>query len=130
MKKWCEQFKTEDWVVVALSVILLILAIFIPNQLPSIPKHLTTSTDWYNTALLFMLVMVILYLGTIMLGKKLKGLLLSFIVVFAVSLLAQVTAAIPQVSYYGFESVFSYSALNVSLNISLESFRSVSCVIG
>ena len=106
MKKWCEQFKREDWVVVALSVILLILAIFIPNQLPSIPKHLTTSTDWYNTALLFMLVMVILYLGTIMLGKKLKGLLLSFIVVFAVSLLAQVTAAIPQVSYYGFESVF------------------------
>ena len=106
MKKWCEQFKTEDWVVVVLSAILLILAIFIPNQLPSIPKHLTTSTDWYNTGILFMLIMVILYLGSIMLGKQLKGLLLSFVAVFTISLLAQITAAIPEVSYYGFESVF------------------------
>ena len=31
MKKWVSQFKTEDWVVVAVSVLLLALAILIPT---------------------------------------------------------------------------------------------------
>lgn len=106
MKKWFEQFKTEDWVVVAVSTLLLTLAIFIPTNLPGIPKHLTSGQDWYNALMLFIIVLIILCLGWLMLGRSLKGLLLSLLAVFAVSLLAQVTAAIPQVSYYGFESVF------------------------
>ena len=40
MKKWFEQFKTEDWVVVAVSILLLAFAIITPNYLPRIPKHL------------------------------------------------------------------------------------------
>ena len=31
MKKWFEQFKTEDWVVVAVSILLLAFAIITPN---------------------------------------------------------------------------------------------------
>lgn len=106
MKKWIEQFKTEDWIVVVVSAILLALAIIIPNHLPRIPKHLTTLKDWENALLLFIIVLVILYIGWLMLSRSLKGLLLSLIAVFSISLLAQLTAAIPQVSYYGFESVF------------------------
>lgn len=106
MKKWFEQFKTEDWVVVAVSTLLLALALVIPIYLPSIPKHLTSGNDWYNASLLFIIVLLILCLGWIMLGRSRKGLVLSLLAVFTVSLLAQVTAAIPQISYYGFESVF------------------------
>lgn len=106
MKKWFEQFKTEDWVVVAVSTLLLALALVIPTYLPSIPKHLTSGNDWYNASLLFIIVLLILCLGWIMLGRSRKGLVLSLLAVFTVSLLAQVTAAIPQISYYGFESVF------------------------
>lgn len=106
MKKWLEQFKTEDWVVVAVSIPLLVMAVFIPAYLPSIPKHLTSFADWQNALILYVIVLVILWLGWLMLGRPLKGVVVSLLAVFGISLLAQLTAAIPQVSYYGFESVF------------------------
>ncbi|MDE5639436.1 MAG: putative sulfate exporter family transporter, partial [Odoribacter sp.] len=106
MKKWLEQLKTEDWVVVAVSIPLLAMAVFIPAYLPSIPKHLTLLADWQNALVLYFIVLVVLCLGWLMLGRPLKGIVVSLIAVFAISLLAQLTAAIPQISYYGFESVF------------------------
>ena len=48
MKKWFEQFKTEDWVVVAVSILLLAFAIITPNYLPRIPKHLADTESWGN----------------------------------------------------------------------------------
>ena len=74
--------------------------------LPRIPKHLADTESWGNAIFLFVIVLVILYIGWLLLGRPLKGLFLSLIAVFSVSLLAQITAALPQVSYYGFESVF------------------------
>lgn len=106
MKKWVSQFKTEDWVVVAVSVLLLALAILIPNHLPKIPKNLSEPDSWQSIFVLFVIVLLTLYLGWLMLGKPLKGLVLSLAAVFAVSILAQIVASVPQVSYYGFESVF------------------------
>lgn len=106
MKKWLAQFKTEDWVVVAVSAVLLALAALIPNYLPRIPKDLLSFENWQNTLYLFIIVLGALYIGWLMLGKPLKGLFISLIAVFSVSLVAQIVAAIPQVSYYGFESVF------------------------
>ena len=98
MKKWFEQFKTEDWVVVAVSILLLAFAIITPNYLPRIPKHLADTESWGNAIFLFVIVLVILYIGWLLLGRPLKGLFLSLIAVFSVSLLAQITAALPQVS--------------------------------
>ena len=106
MKKWLAQFKTEDWVVVAVSAVLLALAALIPNYLPRIPKDLLSFENWQNTLYLFIIVLGALYIGWLMLCKPLKGLFISLMAVFSVSLVAQIVAAIPQVSYYGFESVF------------------------
>lgn len=106
MKKWLAQFKTEDWVVVAVNAVLLALAALIPNYLPRIPKDLLSFENWQNTLYLFIIVLGALYIGWLMLGKPLKGLFISLMAVFSVSLVAQIVAAIPQVSYYGFESVF------------------------
>jgi len=106
MKKWMEQFRVEDWVVVWVSIPLLLLASLIPADLPSVPATLVGEVAWYNIGLLFAIVLVVLYVGCLLLRRPLKGLLPSLVVVFAVSLLAQVVAKIPAISYYGFESVF------------------------
>ena len=82
MKKWVSQFKTEDWVVVAVSVLLLALAILIPNHLPKIPKNLSEPDSWQSIFVLFVIVLLTLYLGWLMLGKPLKGLVLSLAAVF------------------------------------------------
>ncbi|MDE7304312.1 MAG: putative sulfate exporter family transporter, partial [Alistipes sp.] len=74
--------------------------------LPAVPSTLVGSVAWYNIALLFLICLAVLYVGSWLLRRSLKGLLPSFVMVFAVSLLAQLVAKIPQVAYYGFESVF------------------------
>mgnify|MGYP000760597165 FL=1 len=106
MKKWMEQFRVEDWVVVWVSIPLLVLAAVAPSALPKVPATLLGGAAWSNIACLFAIVLVVLYVGCLLLRRPLKGLLPSLVVVFAVSLLAQVVAKIPAVSYYGFESVF------------------------
>ncbi len=106
MSKLIEKLRTEDWVTVWVSIPLLLLAVFVPKEVPSVPSTLVGEVAWYNIALLFAIVLVVLYIGMALLRRPLKGLFPSLVVVFALSLLAQVTAKIPQVSYYGFESVF------------------------
>lgn len=106
MKKILEQFKTEDWVVTLVGALLLVAAIFIPDLLPRIPKSLTTADNWLNAAYLYVIVAIALYLGMFLLKRPIKKLLPSLTAVFLVSLLAQVVASIPKVSYFGFESVF------------------------
>lgn len=106
MKKWMEQFRVEDWVVVWVSIPLLALAAVAPSALPKVPATLLGGAAWSNIACLFAIVLVVFYAGCLMLRRPLRGLLASLVVVFAVSLLAQIVAKIPSVSYYGFESVF------------------------
>ncbi len=106
MKNFFEKLRVEDWVVVWVSIPLLLLAALIPADLPSVPSTLVGEVAWYNIGLLFAIVLGVLYVGCLLLRRPLKGLLPSLVVVFAVSLLAQVVAKIPAVSYYGFESVF------------------------
>lgn len=106
MKQFFESLRTEDWVVVWVSIPLLLLSALIPALLPNVPSTLATLDAWCNIALLFVIVLVVLYVGNRLLGRPLKGLLPSLCVVFAVSLLAQLVAKIPAVAYWGFESVF------------------------
>lgn len=106
MKQRLEQFRTEDWVVVWVSIPLLILAAVIPQLLPKVPSSLVGETAWYNILLLFAIVLVVLYAGSLMLRRPTKGMIPSLIVLFIISLLAQVVAKIPIVAHYGFESVF------------------------
>ena len=106
MKKWIEQFRVEDWVVVWVSIPLLVLAATVPGGLPKVPATLLGGAAWANIAALFAIVLAVLYAGCLLLRRPLRGLLPSLAVVFSVSLLAQVVAKIPAVSYYGFESVF------------------------
>lgn len=106
MKQLFEKLRVEDWTAVWMALPLLALAIFCPGRIPGIPSTLVGQAAWVNIALLFAIVLVILYAGCAIMGRRLRGMLPSLAVVFALSLLAQVVAKIPVVKAYGFESVF------------------------
>lgn len=104
-----KKYLTEDWIVTFLSIPLLIiagLATFLPNNGPKVPSHLDTLEAWANIGVFFVIALVVLYLGNLILKRPMKGLIPSFVVIFAIAVLAQWIAKIPAVKFYGFEAVF------------------------
>ena len=104
-----KRFLTEDWVVTLLSIPLLILAgcaSWLPNGGPKIPETLITANAWMNIGIFFAIALVLLFVGNKLLGRPMRGLLVSFIVIFVIAILAQWVAKIDAVKYYGFEAVF------------------------
>lgn len=109
MKKLIDSFKTEDWVVTFIGIPLLVLAGFasyMPGKGPSVPSDLSNAGAWLNIGVLFLIALAVLYAGNRMLNRPLRGLFVSFVAVFAVSILAQWVAKLQLVKYYGFEAVF------------------------
>ena len=111
MKNFFKPILVEDWVVTLLAIPLLILA-GLAGEYPTIksviaiPSTLATADAWIGVGALFLIALVVLYIGNRLLSRPLRGLFWSFVVVFALSLLAQLVAKIPGVKYYGFEAVF------------------------
>lgn len=103
-----KKFLTEDWVVTFLSIPLLILALFASdlNGGPKIPETLITLDAWRNIGEFFIIALVLLFVGNRLLGRPMRGLLISFIVIFAIAVLAQWVAKLEWVKFYGFEAVF------------------------
>lgn len=107
MSKLFEKLRTEDWVVVLVSIPLLLIAgfaAFLPSI--SIPSDLASTEAWANIATLFVLALAVLFVGNKLLSRPLKGLLLSFVVVFLLAALALWVAQLKTVKDYGFEAVF------------------------
>ena len=78
----------EDWIVTFLSIPLLVIAgcaTFLPKDALKIPSDLLHSEAWLNIGALFLIALVLLYVGNRLLSRPLKGLVRSFIVVFAIS---------------------------------------------
>lgn len=104
-----KRFLTEDWVVTFLSIPLLTLAMLsplLPGGGPKIPETLLTAEAWLNIGAFFLIALVLLFVGNRALGRPMKGLLLSFIVIFSIAVLAQWVAKLEAVKFYGFEAVF------------------------
>ncbi|MBR5818825.1 MAG: putative sulfate exporter family transporter [Alistipes sp.] len=104
-----KKFRTEDWIVTFLSIPLLIfsaLASHLPGGGVKISADLTELGAWGDIAVFFAIAFVLLYVGNRLLGRAVKGIIPSFIAVFAIALLAQWIAKIDMVKYYGFEAVF------------------------
>ena len=92
-----------------LSIPLLTLAMLsslLPGGGPKIPEKLITADAWLNIGTFFLIALVLLFVGNRVLGRPMKGLLLSFIVIFAIAVLAQWVAKLEAVKFYGFEAVF------------------------
>lgn len=104
-----KKFRTEDWIVTFLSIPLIILigyAGLLPNGGPKIPETLATWHDWLSIGIFFAIALVMLFVGNKLLGRPLRGLLASFIVIFIIALAAQWVAKLEVVKFYGFEAVF------------------------
>lgn len=106
MKNWLKQFASEDWMAVWVSIPLLAAALLCPADMPVIPSTIAGAGAWCSILALFLIVFAVLYVGCDVMGRQTKGLFRSLIAVFAISLLAQLTAKIPVVKEFGFESVF------------------------
>lgn len=104
-----KKFLTEDWITTFLSIPLIVFAALsslLPGGGVKISADLTELGAWLDIAVFFVIAFVLLYVGNRLLDRPVKGIVRSFIVVFAVAILAQWIAKIDAVKYYGFEAVF------------------------
>lgn len=106
MKKLLATLKNEDWVIVYAGAIILLLATLFPEFMPSIPKKLEATTDWSKAGIMFASILGLTYLCQAVLRRQMKGIFLSLLTIFALSLGAQVVANIPIIKTWGLESVF------------------------
>lgn len=106
MKKILATLKNEDWVIVYAGAIILLLAVLFPEAMPSMPKKLADSASWIKAATMFVSILGLTYLCQAVLRRPLKGIFCSLLVIFALSLGAQVVANIPIIKEWGLESVF------------------------
>lgn len=116
MKNWLKQFTTEDWIIVFVGAAVLALACIFPSAMPSMPKNLTSATDWVGVLYMFGFVLLLTYVTLAALRKPLKGTFVSLLFIFAITLLAQITANIPVIKEWGFESVFFAVIYGLILN--------------
>ena len=91
MNNFWKKVLIEDWVVVMLSIPLLLMCA-LGSYLPtiSIPTNMLETGAWIKIAYLFVIALVVLFLGNKLLSRPMKGLIRSFIVVFAIAALAMV----------------------------------------
>lgn len=80
------------------------------------PKNLTSATDWVGALYMFGFVLLLTYVTLAALRKPLKGTFVSLLFIFAITLLAQITANIPDIKEWGFESVFFAVIYGLILN--------------
>ena len=109
MKSFLQKLQTEDWVVTFLSIPLLILAGCASwiNGGPKIPTDLSSAKAWIDIATLFVIAIITLYAGNRLLSRPLRGILRSFIVIFAIAALAMWIGSNPYIkSELGLEPVF------------------------
>lgn len=116
MKSWIKQFTSEDWIIVFVGAIVLALACFFPAAMPVLPKTLTSGADWLDAGYMFVFVLLLTYVTMAALRYPLKGTFISLLFIFAVTLLAQLTANIPIIKKWGFESVFFAVIYGLILN--------------
>ena len=106
MRKLIATLKNEDWVIVYAGAIILLLATLFPEFMPSMPKKLEATADWSKAGVMFLSILAITYLCQAVLRRQMKGIFLSLLTIFTLSLGAQVVANIPIIKEWGLESVF------------------------
>mgnify|MGYP003375751911 CR=1 FL=1 len=116
MKKWIKQFASEDWIIVFAGAIVLALAVISPDVMPSMPKTLNTAADWLSAGYMFLFVLLLTYVTSAAMRRPLKWIFPSLLVIFSLTLAAQLIASIPVVKEYGFESVFFAVILGLVLS--------------
>ena len=102
-------FLNEEWLIVLLGFVILAFIAIFPEFMYNIKmlnvKSLVTASGWINAAYTFVFLFLIILITTIVMKRPVKGLLVSFIVIFVLTMIAQLLASIPFCKEYGLESV-------------------------
>lgn len=97
---------TEDWIIVFTGALLLLFSLIFPHLMPSLPKSLASGADWLSALGMFVFLLILTGVDFLLLKRRLQGLVLSLLGIFALALGAQVTANLPLFKEWGIESVF------------------------
>lgn len=102
-------FLNEEWLIVLLGFVILAFIAISPEFMYNIKmlnvKSLVTASGWINAAYTFVFLFLIILITTVVMKRPVKGLLVSFIVIFVLTMIAQLLASIPFCKEYGLESV-------------------------
>lgn len=108
-KKLKVLFFNEEWLIVLLGFVVLALIAIFPEFMNNIKmlnvKTLDTANGWLNTGYTFVFLFLIILISALIMKKPVKGIFFSFLVIFILTMLAQLCASIPFCKEYGLESV-------------------------
>jgi uncharacterized integral membrane protein (TIGR00698 family) len=106
MKTWLKQFASEDWIIVFAGAVILALVAIFPGAMPKLPSKLTALTDWVDAGYMFLFVLILTYVCSAIMGKPLKGIFISLLFIFALTLLSNLLASLKPFKTAGIETVF------------------------
>lgn len=102
-------FLNEEWLIVLLGFVILSLIAIFPGFMNHIKmlnvKTLDTGTGWIDAAYTFVFLFLMIFISALVMKKDVKGIFLSFLAIFVLTMLAQLCASIPFCKEYGLESV-------------------------
>ena len=102
-------FLNEEWLIVLIGFVILALIAIFPEFMNNIKmlkvSTLDTTAGWLNTAYTFVFLFIIILISALAMKKPAKGIFLSFLVIFILTMLAQLCASIPFCKEYGLEAV-------------------------
>lgn len=118
MEKVKKSWLNEEWLIVIIGLLLLALAVIFPTSVPKMLKVTTLSTlgGWSDALYIFVFLYLVIVISAAVLKKPVKGILLSFFVIFVLTLVAQLLASIPFCSKYGIEAVLFAVALGLIIS--------------
>ena len=102
-------FLNEEWLIVLLGFVILALIAIFPGFMNDIKmlnvKTLDTANGWLNAAYTFVFLFLIILISALAMKKHVKGIFVSFLTIFILTMIAQLLASIPFCKEYGLESV-------------------------
>lgn len=108
---------TEDWIATITGLIIMTLGIILGKDMLTLPKNFTSVESWLKIAYFFVALLVIVYTANRLMGKSVKYLVPSLVVIFGIALGANYLASVPSIkSFTGFESVFFAVALGLLIS--------------
>lgn len=100
-----KSFRTEDWFAVFAGLFIIVVAIFLPDYLPAMPKTLDSIQSVLGLAQMMLFLFFILVVGTRMLGRDRRNLAASYSAIFIMAFLANMIANNNTIKDLGLESV-------------------------
>jgi hypothetical protein len=116
MNKVLSFLKNEEWVIVAAGTLILTLVALVPDFMPRVPKDFLQTDSIIKLTYMFGFLLGLVYLTSALLGKPVKGILFSFLMIFVIAASAQALAEFAPIKKLGLESVLFSVALGLIIS--------------